>query len=404
MNKKRKKQLLTIVVILSFLITGCSNKRLLDTIMTNSEEKGDIEEKGKDAEGEDIECITAVFRNLYKEAIERNISDSLEVIRSVVNRLAENGYSAVDSENKIDLVCPDQIKQFCKQVEAQEEAEATLIVVISIFCFVKYKFTTKAGKVEVLRNAYLYKGKDWEMVSTKKYPAYTWIYSEEGYLFFEEYHMFGFDGPSGHTAIRIEPLDEICRKLNRKYLRTIGYEQNNLFTSDWSEEDFQKLNFYDLYVVLYQMKNELYTSVRFFEEGVTYEIPESEFESVVQTFFRIDTQVLRQYTRYHKETETYQYRERGIFDFASTPNIPYPEVISYKENLDGTIQLTVNAVFPERNLGKAFCHEVIIRPLEDGGFQYVSNHVIPSKDNVEMTWYTERLSDEKWQEYYGGIE
>lgn len=41
--------------------------------------------------------------------------------------------------------------------------------------------------------------------------------------------MPGFDGPSGYTAVRVEPLDEICREFNRKYLRMVGYDQNNLW-------------------------------------------------------------------------------------------------------------------------------------------------------------------------------
>ncbi len=39
------------------------------------------------------------------------------------------------------------------------------------------------------------------------------------------------------------------------------------------------------------------------------------------------------------------YRTRGIvYDFAPTPYIPYPEVVSYIENQDGTITTGVNAV------------------------------------------------------------
>lgn len=38
----------------------------------------------------------------------------------------------------------------------------------------------------------------------------------------------------------------------------------------------------------------------------------------------------------------------------------------------------------------------------ESGFQYVSNHVIPSEKNVEVTWYAERLSDDEWGECYGG--
>lgn len=350
----------------------------------------------------DVKSIEAIFQDIYSEAAETNILSSLEILRRIVDSLGENGYSAVDSENQINMVCPEQIRQFCGQVEAQKEAKVTLVVVVSSISFVKYEFMTKDGNVEVQRSHCLYKGGCWETVSVKNYQAYTWVCSKGGYLFFEEYHMPGFDGPSGNTAVRIEPLDETCRELNRKYLKTIGYRLNNLFTSDWSEDEYQELNFYDLFEVMHQMKNNEYPE-SFLNEGESYEIPKTEFEDAFQTFFRIDGQTLQKYTTYHESTETYQYRTRGMYDFAPTPEIPYPEVISCEENQDGTIKLTVNAVWPDENLEKAFCHEVIIRPLEDGGFQYVSNHVIPSEDNVEITWYTERLSDDEWQEYYGGV-
>lgn len=343
--------------------------------------------------------LAEIYHNIYDEAKKTNAQGSLDMLRCIIAGLGENGYSAVDGENQIDMTQPEQIKEFCEQVKMQQEAEETLIVVMSASSFVKYEFTTKDGDVEVWRSYYLYKGDYLETASTKHYPAYTWEYSEGGYLFFEEYHMPGFDGPSGHTAVRIEPLDEKCRELNRTYLWTIGYELNNLFTSDWSESDFQQLQFYDLYEVMYQMKNE-HCPALFLNQGVNYEIPKLEFESVFQNFFQIDGEILQQYTTYHEDTETYQYRARGMYDFAPTPYIPYPEVISYEENKDGTIKLIVNAVWPEKNMEKAFGHEVVIRPLDKGKFQYVSNYVIPSENNAEATWYTERLTVDKWQEYY----
>lgn len=412
-DKKYKKRLLTIMVIVLVMMTGCDSAILqeksneLDMVSnavkidneTNITEEGDNTGERSGTEKD----FAIVYQNIYEEIIAEGKFESTELMQSVINRLGEEGYSAVDNENQIDMVCPEQIKKFCGQVEAQEEAEAVLIVVMSATSLVRYEFTTKDGNVEVQRIYCQYKGDALEIVSIENYPAYTWVYSKEGYLFFEEYHMPGFDGPSGYTAVRVEPLDEICREFNRKYLRMVGYDQNNLFTSDWSEDDFRELNFYDLYTVLRQMKSGQHGIVDFYEEGVSYEIPRSEFESVFQTFFQIDGDVLQQHTVYHKETETYQYRERGMFDFAPTPNIPYPEVISYEENLDRTITLTVNAVWPAENRGKAFSHEVVIRLLEDGGFQYVSNHVIPSADNVTITWYSERLSDDEWKEYYGGL-
>ena len=67
--------------------------------------------------------------------------------------------------------------------------------------------------------------------------------------------MPGYDGPSGQTAVRVEPLGEEYRQLNRNYVRRIGYELNNLFTADWSESDYRYLNFYDLYEAFLRIRN-----------------------------------------------------------------------------------------------------------------------------------------------------
>lgn len=350
----------------------------------------------------DAESMTEIYRDVFDSAVETDDLDSLDTIRRIVAGFGRNGFPAVDSENQTDMVCPEQIRQFCGQVEAGNEAEAALIVVISAVDFIRYDFTTKDGAVDVKRSYFSYEGGEWKTVSVQNYPAYTWVYSGEGYLFFEEYHMPGYDGPSGHTAVRVEPLDETCRELCEKYLSPIGYQMNNLFTCDWSENDFGEVNFYDLYEPLCLMNGGQYAEASF-HEGVSYEIPESEFESVYMNFFRIEAQTLREYTVFHEETHTYQYRTRGMFDFAPTPYQPYPEVISYEVNEDGTITLIVNAVWTEQNLERALCHEVVIRPLEggDGGFLYVSNHVIFADENAEMEWYTERLADKEWQDFYG---
>ena len=85
-----------------------------------------------------------------------------------------------------------------------------------------------------------------------------------------------------------------------------------------------------------------------------------------------------------------------------SPEYPYSEVVGFTENSDGTITLTANVVFPYAGDPKVYAHEVVVRPLEDGGVQYVSNQIIPSEDNYEETWHTPRLTLEEWEELYGG--
>ena len=78
----------------------------------------------------------------------------------------------------------------------------------------------------------------------------------------------------------------------------------------------------------------------------------------------------------------YEYRPRGFYE-TEYPNLPYPEVISGTENGDGTLTLLVNAVYPSAETSRAFTHELTIRPDAQGGFQYLSNRVLPSGQDYE---------------------
>ena len=199
-------------------------------------------------------------------------------------------------------------------------------------------------------------------------------------------------------------IDETYRELSRKYLLPISFEQNNMFIVDWSEEDFGDLNFYDMYDILYPKVNGQYVPYVADDNlsvSAVYRIPKEEFESVIMKYFNIDSETLQSKTVYDSEDSTYEYKPRG-FEEVEYPEYPYSEVIGYTENSDGTITLTANVVFPYSGNSKVYAHEVVVRPLEDGGVQYVSNRIIPSEDNSEETWHTPRLTLEEWEELYGG--
>ena len=70
----------------------------------------------------------------------------------------------------------------------------------------------------------------------------------------EEYHPAGYDGPSGYRAFRVVPLNKKCRELNRKYILPFGYTLNKLFTSNWSEKNYDGINFYDVFDRLLSME------------------------------------------------------------------------------------------------------------------------------------------------------
>ena len=402
-----KSGLAAISFVLILSISGCSDAPPEEN--TVSETVIDVQAIQEESE-EDADEIINICIDLYEKATEENKLADLETIRGIVNRLGENGYSAVDSRNQINMTEPEKVVEFCEKVDAQEEAEITILEVSYLGGFVKYDLHTKDGKVDVVRSYYKYENGDMYREVTGSYQAEYWNYTEDGYLMFsgvwfsEELYVLTLSGAEEHTALRVQPLDETYRELSRKYLLPIGFEQNNMFIVDWSEDDFGDLNFYDMYDLLYPKVNGTYTPYVADDNlgvGAVYRIPKDDFESVIMAYFNIDSETLQSKTIYYAEDETYEYKPRG-FEEVEYPEYPYSEVVGFTENSDGTLTLTANVVFPYAGDSKVFAHEVVVRPLENGGVQYVSNRIIPSEDNYRETWHTPRLTAEEWEEIYGG--
>ena len=396
---------ISIMMLLS--VSGCSDTHLEDEQVVESEiAVQDQQQNVKDNEDEIIEICS----QLYKKASEENKIADLEMVRIIVNQFGENGYPAVDSRNQVDMTQADKVVEFCEIAKTQGEAEITIIEVGYSGGFVKYDLNTKDGKVNVVNTCYKYENGNMQREATISYQAENWSYTKEGYLMFsgvwfsEELYLLTLSGAEEHTALRVQPLDETYRELSRKYLLSIGFEQNNMFLVDWSEDDFGELNFYDMFDLLYPKvygTNIPYVADDNLGVGAVYQIPKDDFERVILPYFDIDSETLQSKTIYNAEDKTYEYKPRG-FEEVEYLEYPYSEVIGFTENGDGTLTLTANVVFPYVGDSKVYAHEVVVRPLENGGVQYVSNRIIPSEDNCEETWHTPRLTAKEWDEIYGG--
>lgn len=411
-EKMVKKRLFGCLVVVLIAMTGCNNEHPVEmnATMVTSEEQ-DIKDHAQ-METDNIVAICKICSDIYDEAIQTNSLGRMDMMRSIVNRLGENEYTAVDSENQIDMTEPDKLIRFCEKVDAGEDAELTVIVVSYLGGFTKYDFKTESGNVNIVKEYYQYVNGCMEHRSTGTYRADTWEFTEEGYLLFEgywfseEYFILTMNDVPERVALRVQSLDERCRELNRQYILPIGYEQNNMFIVDWSEDDFGELDFYDLFDIFYLLiynQRVPYAPDENLQVGAVYRIPKEEFETVIFRYFNIDSETLQSKTTYFSEDATYEYKPRGFYEI-EYPEIPYPEVVNYVENNDGTMTLTVNVVFPGQIISKVYAHEVVIRPLDDGGVKYVSNRILPSEDNYEQTWNVPRLTEEEWEEIYGVIE
>ena len=175
---------------------------------------------------------------------------------------------------------------------------------------------------------------------------------------------------------------------------------NNIFITNWNENDYSNLDFYDIFERFYKDtygKSCPYTMNDDLSVGNEYEISADEFEHVIMQHFRVSSKELQLLLRYDVERNVYIYRPRGFeeFDYAE---VPYPEVVAYEENADGSETLTVNAVYPNGNTSKIFSHKVTVIE-EDGKIYYLSNEILGDKE-LNLWWHADRLSDGEWNEYY----
>lgn len=411
---RKKSGLFCGIGIMALLLTGCGDRArsegwdelaegkdieavIVESMGSGAEVSGgDVQDKGTDAERIEEAC-----RDIYAQAAQTGDLGRIETIGRMVGGLGESGYVAASDTNQVDMAGAEQVLEFIRAVEEKESRTLTIVVVLEMG-FRKFDLETQDGDVDVVRSYYQY-GQEGILQerSTVSYRADIWEYTPEGYLIFAgtslmpETFVMTLSATAEHTALRVLPLEERCRELNRNYLLPIGYGQNNMFLTDWSGEEYGNLDFYDVFDRCYpilQGQPVPYAGEGNPREERVYWIPEKEFEPVIKAFFDIDLETLRRKTEYSPEQAAYKYRPRGFYE-AEYPDIPYPEVVGYKENPDGTITLTVNAVYPHDDTSRAFSHETVIRPLDGDCFQYVSNQML-LEGEYDAWWHSDRLPEE----------
>ena len=392
-NIYKKLYCMLLLVGIAILLCSCSNKNAV----------ADAERTVIDFSISDENQFIADLDDIYSSCQDmkcKTEEEKLNQTRTVIESMGSKGYIAVDVDNQINMANAENAEMFLSEVAENRDAGCTILQVMYDKSFVRFDFKSGGNNVMITRRFYVRENNCFVEKNEENYKAYTWKYTD-GYLFFERYRMGGYDGDSAYTALRVEPLDEKLRVLNRKYIKTIGYDSNNLFTTNWDESDMNKINYYDIYEALYKMKYGMPSP--YSDEGVTYMIEGKLYEKVFQEYLPVSTDVLQHVNVYDVYRQMYQYRTRGMFDHSVTPLVPFPEVVDAEYNADRTITLIVNAVSEKDESGRLFTHKVTIKEKENDGFEYVSNEVL-TRCKEGIYWYRDRLSDKEWQEYYGDTE
>lgn len=386
-----------VLTIACCMLTACNTK-----IKENSNMSTEILTMEKQDEfGIDIFTVEQIFSDEYKGQ-----KDNSKCVQQIIERLGDNGYIAIDSENKVDMTNAEVMRQF---INTSKSGEQTKVYVLQIFysggCNL-LSIASDKGRVWVVQNYYSFQDGHLKESAKSEFEANYFEYTDEGYLLIEGYwhspqkYVLTLSEEEEHIALRVDPLNDKCRVLCVKYMTPISYDLNNMFITNWNENDYNNLDFYDIFERFYNEtygKSCPYTMNDDLSVGNEYEIPAEEFENVIMQHFRVSSEELQLLLRYDVDKKVYIYRPRGFdeFDYAE---VPYPEVVAYVENADGSVTLIVNAVYPNGNTSKMFSHKVTVIE-EDGKIYYLSNEILGDEE-LNLWWHADRLSDDEWNEYY----
>ena len=95
-------------------------------------------------------------------------------------------------------------------------------------------------------------------------------------------------------------------------------------------------------------------------------------------FLPVTAEEIQSYAVFDEEKQTYAWVRLGCFNYAPTYfGTSFPEVTDIKENKDGTVTLTVDAVCSMILCDDAvITHELTVRFSEDGSFRYLGNKIL----------------------------
>lgn len=183
------------------------------------------------------------------------------------------------------------------------------------------------------------------------------------------YFIYAYETVIAHASLRqywrIKPLPEDCRELTQKYIAGLSYVNYNVLAVNWDSSNVEDILMPCMYEDIYRIATgeNLKTENR--------KIPAEQYERIMTTYFPVSVRQVREHCGYDENSDSYPYEM-----IYATPHPPFGEVVDYTKHGDGTITLIVDGVWPDYNSDLAFQNTIVVRPLEDGTFRYLSNTIV----------------------------
>lgn len=228
------------------------------------------------------------------------------------------------------------------------------------------------------------------------YVSYTrireWRYTDKGWFCYE---LCVPEPPDvteivdGSRLVRVKPMTGANREMSEKCVLGLAYSGNNILCSDWDTAHMEALDYNGSYEYLYAMKYQ----ESFQPEDDLAAIPKEEFEKLIMEYLPVTEAELQKYAVFDRKNQAYAWKRLGCSNYAPTFfGTSVPEVTHIRENGDGTVTLTVDAVCAMVLCDDdAITHELTVRFSGDGSFQYLGNKIL-GNGSQDMPDYQYRIN------------
>ena len=401
----RKKSILLIMVFLiGCFVCACGKEKSVvgETLVEDTEEVSSTEET-KSAEEEaaeqwekgyglpvdeqeekeaanDCKKMMELIFDIYKDADKGTASNVVlndETILEMQKRLMETGCPVSTLVTYSNMENYESVDRFLEECTDGKSGSVVIYEIHGDGGIGRMKFIFDGTEMYVVSAGGIWNDNNKPGMS---YISYTrikeWKYTEKGWF---GYELCVPEPPevseimNGSCLIRIKPMTEEQREMSERCVRGLGYQGQNLLCSNWNVENMSELDYNGMFEYLYGMKY----GKKFNSEDYPNGIPKEEFESLIMEYLPVTAEQIREYAVFDEENQTYYWVRLGCFNYAPTFfGTSLPEVVDIKENEDGTVTLTVEAVCDMVICDDAvITHELTVRFAEDGSFQYLGNEM-----------------------------
>lgn len=283
----------------------------------------------------------------------------------MVNQIGDMGFVSV-SDN-INMTNYKEVIRFYDAYTVLKEAQVTIFDIQNGGNIAALTFTYKAGRIQTY-----YVGIEWsdtgipQINRTSDNDVAEMKLTEKSYFIYTNKKIIAHGNLREYY--RVKPLSDTCRELTNKYVAGLSYVNYNMLITNWNSNNIEEILMPCMFEDIYRICTKERLII---ENGI---IPAETYEQIMTVCFPVTAGQLRQHCNYNKSSNSYEYEMIFASQFP-----PFPEVVDYLENKDGSITLFVDSVWPDYNSDYAFTNQIVVEPHKDGTFRYLSN-VIEGKE------------------------